>query len=294
MRLKVQWCECHPSNAGDLAYLHLFDVDSRELMLMLGKTFFDFLGIVWVWRLAVNVVWILKPWNCLEVKCLFLHGFVMVWGWSSFVLSNFVLFVFNMADLLSRKIYRWNALRTNIQKTLEEARGCINDARVTQAKYLGLQNNINRLCKSLNEIESNVSESMSIMEPVREILAEMSLRIENMRFKDCEQSFETDDNKILNTKPPKLEFPVVKGNRLEWLFFYDQFNISIHQNKTLSDIDRFSYLRRYLAGKALATISGLILYSENYKKALNILIDRYGNPQVLISAHMETLIKIIE
>ena len=42
----------------------------------------------------------------------------------------------------------------------------------------------------------------------------------------------------------------------------------------------------------MATISGLTLNSENYKKALNILIDRYGNPQVLVSAHMETLIKI--
>ena len=106
-----------------------------------------------------------------------------------------------MADSLSRKIYRRNALRTNFQKTLEEARGCISDARATQAKYLGLQKNINRLCKSLNEIddeilailepesiESNVSESMGIMEPAREILAEISLRIENMRFKDCEQS----------------------------------------------------------------------------------------------------------
>ena len=158
MQLKAQWCECHPSNAGDLAYLHLFDVNLRELMLTLGKTFY------------------------LEVKCLFLHGLVMVWGWSNFVPSNFVLFVFNMADLLSRKIYRRNALRTNFQKTLEEARGCISDTRATQAKYLGLQNNINRLCKSLNEIddeilailepesiESNVSESMGIIEPLREI-----------------------------------------------------------------------------------------------------------------------------
>ena len=100
------------------------------------------------------------------------------------------------------------------------------------------------------------------------------------------------DNKISNTKLPKLEFPVFKGNPLEWQSFYDQFNISIHQNKTLSDIDRFNYLRRYLAGQALATISGLTLNSENYKEALNILIDRYGNPQVLISAHMETLVKI--
>ena len=75
------------------------------------------------------------------------------------------------------------------------------------------------MCKSLNEIdddilavlepesiESNASESMGIMEPAREILAEIFLRNENMRFKDCQQSFERDDNKILNTKLPKLEF----------------------------------------------------------------------------------------
>ena len=133
-----------------------------------------------------------------------------------------------MADLLSRKIYRRTALRTNFQKSLEEVRVCISDARATQAKYLGLQNNINRLCKSLNEIEdeilailepgsieSNVSGSMGIMEPVREILGKISFRIENMRFKDCEQSFERDDNKILNTKLPKLESLVVRGNPLE-------------------------------------------------------------------------------
>ena len=51
-------------------------------------------------------------------------------------------------------------------------------------------------------------------------------------------------------------------------------------------------LRRYLAGQALATVSGLTYNSENYKEALDILIDRYGNPQVLISAHMETLVRI--
>ena len=111
-------------------------------------------------------------------------------------------------------------------------------------------------------------------------LVSRSLKLENMRLKDSKQRFERGDNKILNTKLPKLEFPVFKGNPLEWQSFYDQFNISIHQNKTLSDIDRFNYLRRYLAGQALATISGLTLNSENYKEALNILIDRYGNPQV--------------
>ena len=125
-----------------------------------------------------------------------------------------------------------------------------------------MQNNINRLCKSLNEIddkilailepeniESGVLENKGIMEPVHKILAEITLKLENMRFKDSEQIFETGVNRILNTKLPKLEFPVFKRNPLEWQSFYDQFNISIHQNKTLSYIDRSNYLRRYLAGQ---------------------------------------------
>ena len=43
----------------------------------------------------------------------------------------------------------------------------------------------------------------------------------------------------------------VEVNLLEWQSFYDQFNISIHQNKILNDIDRFNYLRRFLAGQVL-------------------------------------------
>ena len=85
-----------------------------------------------------------------------------------------------MADLLYRKNYRRNTFKANFQKTLEEARCCISDTRAKQAKYLGLRNNINRLCKSLNEIddeESDVLENMGIMEPVHEILTEKTLKL---------------------------------------------------------------------------------------------------------------------
>ena len=61
-----------------------------------------------------------------------------------------------MVDSPSTKIYRRNSLRVNFQKALEEARGCISDTRATQEKYLDLQNNINRLCKSLNEIDDEI------------------------------------------------------------------------------------------------------------------------------------------
>ena len=92
--------------------------------------------------------------------------------------------------------------------------------------------------------------------------------------------------------PAKLELPTFKGDALKWQGFWDQFEVTINNNETLNDIDRFSYLRRYLSGQALATISGLSLSKNNYTQAIKLLKERYGNPQVLITAHMESLLKV--
>ena len=58
---------------------------------------------------------------------------------------------------------------------------------------------------------------------------------------------------------------------------------------SLTDIDKFNYSKGNLKGEALAAISDLILNSENYKQAVAILKDRYGND---ISAHMESMLRI--
>ena len=48
----------------------------------------------------------------------------------------------------------------------------------------------------------------------------------------------------------------------------------------------------YLRKKPLDIISRLILSSSNYFKALDILRERYGNKQILISSHMDILVKL--
>ena len=58
------------------------------------------------------------------------------------------------------------------------------------------------------------------------------------------------------------------------------------------DIDRFKYLKKYLCGSAAACVSGLTLNSQNYKEAISILQKRFGNPQVLTSAYMDSLLKL--
>ena len=66
----------------------------------------------------------------------------------------------------------------------------------------------------------------------------------------------------------------------------------IHQKQNTSDIDKFTYLKSYLCDSANSVISGLTLTSENYKEAIDLLRQRYANPQVLISAHMKTFVPL--
>ena len=79
---------------------------------------------------------------------------------------------------------------------------------------------------------------------------------------------------------------------MDWPGFWDQFQTSVQSSDCLSDIDRFNYLKKYLSRSAAACVSCLTLSSQNYKEAISILQKRFGNPQVVISAYMNSLLKL--
>ena len=62
----------------------------------------------------------------------------------------------------------------------------------------------------------------------------------------------------------------------------DSYEAAINSSSSLSKVEKFNYLRSYLEGEALHTVSGLSLTNDNYEKALKLLKDRFGNPQSLV------------
>ena len=66
--------------------------------------------------------------------------------------------------------------------------------------------------------------------------------------------------------------------------------MAIHENNSISNIDKFSCLKTFLCDSANVTISGLSILAANYVQAIELLKDRYGNSQVLISAYMEKFV----
>lgn len=95
-----------------------------------------------------------------------------------------------------------------------------------------------------------------------------------------------------NVKLPKLTINIFYGDSSYWLDFWNQFSITIHDNEELSKIEKFSYLKLYLGGNALAAVSGFALTTENYDTAIQLLKRRFGRNDLVISSHMKKLLSV--
>ena len=82
----------------------------------------------------------------------------------------------------------------------------------------------------------------------------------------------------------KLEIEKFDGDVINWSSFWDQFSSAIHENDSLSEIKKFTYLKSFLCDSVKLTISGLSLSSENYREAIDLLKQHYGNTQILKTA----------
>ena len=93
-------------------------------------------------------------------------------------------------------------------------------------------------------------------------------------------------------KLPKLTLPHFTGNITEWQSFWDCFESSVHLNTALSEVQKFSYLRSLLHDEAASCIAGFQLTHVNYRKAVDLLKERFGQPHKIISAYMKSLLKL--
>jgi hypothetical protein len=90
----------------------------------------------------------------------------------------------------------------------------------------------------------------------------------------------------------KIALPRFSGDIMKWTTFWDSYKSAVHSNDELSDVDKFNYLKSLLERTAYEAIAGLTLSSANYAEAVDILEKRFGNKQLIISKHMETLLNM--
>jgi hypothetical protein len=83
-----------------------------------------------------------------------------------------------------------------------------------------------------------------------------------------------------------------KGDPIKSQAFWDSFETTIHNNEDVLVVSKMSYLVSLLEGPAYSAVAGLSLTSANYKTAVDTLKERFGYDEVVLSAHMDALLKL--
>ncbi|KAK2549503.1 hypothetical protein P5673_030047, partial [Acropora cervicornis] len=161
-----------------------------------------------------------------------------------------------------------------------------------------LDETILEIAKS-RELEKEIEDSREFCEHVYSILAKIDLRLEEGKHGVCKQTpvtnqeiSNTGNTKSAKVKLPKIELKSFSGNYQEWQGFWDTFQSAVDGNTSISAIEKFTYLKSCVTSNAESAIAGLPLTADNYKVAIDILKDRFGKPQLLISNYMDALLKL--
>lgn len=97
------------------------------------------------------------------------------------------------------------------------------------------------------------------------------------------------DDSQSKVKLPKLTLPIFEGCYKSWPMFLSLYNSSIHNNKSLSNGEKYQYLISQLQGEPLNLVKSLPCTDDNYLIAYNTLFKRYQNKRRLASAYWDEI-----
>lgn len=88
---------------------------------------------------------------------------------------------------------------------------------------------------------------------------------------------------------PKLTVPTYSGIYTDWPSFYDSFKRLIHENQSISAIEKFIYLKEALPTDFHRDIRDLPISEANYNETWKELVDRNNSTRVLFTHFMNLL-----
>lgn len=139
------------------------------------------------------------------------------------------------------------------------------------------------------DIEENTREGfLNEFFAVKSIYMEL---FENENVRRLTQNFNIDGPAQQNShaRLPKMEVPKFNGDYKVFTTFLDLFDALIHNNVTLSPVEKFNYLMSSLEGQPLSLVRMLPLTAENYQTAYDTLVERYSNKRIRAQLHWSAI-----
>ncbi|XP_029171148.1 uncharacterized protein LOC114940595 [Nylanderia fulva] len=91
---------------------------------------------------------------------------------------------------------------------------------------------------------------------------------------------------------PRINLPTFDGSIDKWESFRDKFQSMIHNDPSLSNVDRLHYLCSCVKGDASNALDHLAVTNNNFDVAWRILVSRYDNKRRLVTTHLQSLLNL--
>lgn len=88
---------------------------------------------------------------------------------------------------------------------------------------------------------------------------------------------------------PKIQLPTFTSGYEQWPAFKDLFISLVHENSSLSDVQKLHYLKTSLKGESESLLQHIQVVGNNYSTAWDILNTRYGNKRLIVNNIMKRL-----
>ena len=137
--------------------------------------------------------------------------------------------------------------------------------------FTSLDGEIVELCPE-DEIEREIEDSESITAKLISAKRKINLALKKENSRDKTPAmFHTADTAVAG-KPrlPKLTLQKFRGDVTNWSAFWDSYKSAVHDNPSISVVDKFNYLSSLLEGPPHRTIQGLTLNEDNYVQVGNL------------------------
>lgn len=163
-------------------------------------------------------------------------------------------------------------------------------------RVVGSQNLIN----DFNQVQGKIEDISSELDIEKQLESREEFEREYYNVLALVECMTSNDEKSINMsdlpntssnsiKLPIITIPNFDGSYEHWLEFRDTFMSLVHNCKTITQIQKFHYLKSSLKGNAKSVIDSLEFSADNYEVAWELMINRFDNTKLLIHNHVKSM-----
>ncbi|GFV35048.1 uncharacterized protein TNCV_1885861 [Trichonephila clavipes] len=100
----------------------------------------------------------------------------------------------------------------------------------------------------------------------------------------------TSNSNVGNFRLPKLSIPQFDGHFKDWINFKDLFVSTVHSQVSISNVEKFQYLKGLLTNEPASLIKHMPISNDSYEEAWQKLLDRYDNKKQIVQSLIKTFL----